>query len=104
MHQKPLRRPRPLSIALGAVLAMAALLGPSPAVATGGPTQISDIKPGSASTNITIAGGLNGLLYFWADDGVGIEVWKTDGTSMSAVPVTNVSPPGTFAEGGVAGG
>jgi ELWxxDGT repeat protein len=49
-----------------------------------GTVMVMDINPGSASSNVIVRGsmlGVNGVLYFDADDGGGEALWRSDGTA-----------------------
>lgn len=63
-----------------------------------GTVLVRDIRPGSASALGTGSEStwslrsLPGVLLFAADDNLGDEVWRTDGTTVGTVPVTNIAP------------
>jgi len=65
-----------------------------------GTVLVKDINPGpvgSSPFGFTVFKGINdganGALYFAADDGTsGVELWKTDGTSVGTVRVKDINP------------
>jgi len=59
----------------------------------GGTGLVSDINPGTASSNPKNFTLLNGFLYFTADDGShGKELWRTNGTSAGTTLVKDIDP------------
>jgi ELWxxDGT repeat protein len=62
-----------------------------------GTVLVKDVNPGSASGLpfyvVSPLAGVNGTLFFAADDGVhGLELWKSDGTEAGTVLVKDVNP------------
>jgi ELWxxDGT repeat protein len=63
-----------------------------------GTVLVRDIRPGSASALGTGSEptwslrSVPGLLLFAADDSLGDEVWRTDGTTAGTAPVTSIAP------------
>ena len=54
---------------------------------------VKDINPGAASSNIHGMTDLNGLLLFFADDGIhGEELWRSDGTTDGTHLVDDINP------------
>ncbi|XGV98850.1 MAG: Ig-like domain-containing protein [Leptolyngbya sp. BL-A-14] len=67
------------------------------------PTIVKDIRSGSSSSNPRNLVNFNGTLYFEADDGSGLVLWKTDGTSANTVKVelpASYSQPGLIVAAG----
>lgn len=62
-----------------------------------GTFMVKDINPGPASSNIstqaitTTIVNVNGVAYFKADDGTGVELWKSDGTEQGTVKVKEIA-------------
>ncbi|HSZ72918.1 MAG TPA: ELWxxDGT repeat protein, partial [Cytophagaceae bacterium] len=58
------------------------------------PAMVKDINGGSAGCSpITPAVVVNGIGYFMADDGaVGVELWRTDGTTTGTQLVKDINP------------
>lgn len=69
-----------------------------------GTTLVTDLQPGSASSTVFGPGlffpfptfvEFNGALHFVADDGVhGSEIWKSNGTAVGTIMVTDSFPDG----------
>ncbi|MBW4695517.1 MAG: tandem-95 repeat protein [Lyngbya sp. HA4199-MV5] len=67
------------------------------------PTIVRDIRSGSSSSNPRNLVNFNGTLYFEADDGGGLVLWKTDGTTANTVKVetsASYSQPGLIVAAG----
>jgi ELWxxDGT repeat protein len=62
-----------------------------------GTVMVKDINPGLASSNIgtqsiiTNIVNVNGVAYFKADGGTGVELWKSDGTEQGTVKVKEIA-------------
>src|SRR5947207_3190993 len=52
---------------------------------------VADVYPGNLSSNPTSLTDVNGTLYFGAIDGLGRELWKTDGTRGGTVLVKDIN-------------
>jgi ELWxxDGT repeat protein len=48
---------------------------------------IRDINPGADGSDIRFLQNAGGLTYFTADDGTGVQLWRTNGTSVGTVPL-----------------
>ncbi len=61
-----------------------------------GTVMLKDINPGAGDAfdgGNNFAREYNGLVYFWATDGVnGMELWKTDGTAANTSMVIDINP------------
>ncbi len=58
-----------------------------------GTVLVKDIRPGSASSQVTYLTNVDGTLYFHATDGVsGVELWKSDGTEAGTLQVKDIFP------------
>lgn len=58
------------------------------------PTLVRDIRSGPLASNPSTLVNLNGTLFFRANDGTGLALWKSDGTSAGTVKVgTGYSSP-----------
>ncbi|MBW4583446.1 MAG: tandem-95 repeat protein, partial [Tildeniella nuda ZEHNDER 1965/U140] len=67
------------------------------------PSIVRDIRSGSGSSNPRNLVNFNGTLYFEADDGSGLVLWKTDGTTANTVKVETTvgySQPGLLVAAG----
>src|SRR5205823_4577 len=49
---------------------------------------VKDINPGSASSSPTFLTDDNGRIFFNADDGSGLRLWRSDGTAIGTVAIT----------------
>jgi ELWxxDGT repeat protein len=62
-----------------------------------GTFMVKDVNPGSASSNISTQAitttiiNVNGVAYFKADGGTGVELWKSDGTEQGTVKVKEIA-------------
>ncbi len=58
-----------------------------------GTVRVADIRPGLVSSNPEKIVGLNGIVYFSADDGIhGTELWSSDGTEAGTQLVADLRP------------
>ena len=60
-----------------------------------GTTMVKEIRPGNIGSGPRNMCNVNGIIYFSADDGKGIEgdeLWKTDGTEAGTVLVKDIKP------------
>src|SRR5947199_187663 len=55
-----------------------------------GTTLLRDIYPGSYSSFILSVTNMNGVAFFSASDGTGLELWKSDGTAAGTTLVKDI--------------
>lgn len=61
---------------------------------------VKDIKPGTGNGMFVTSGyNFNGTFFFPADDGNGLELWKTNGTTMGTSMLKDINPTSTWGGG-----